>query len=189
MGDGGMLTTNDAYIAERLRLFAAHGMNPRYHHKVIGINSRLDTLQAAVLNVKLAHLREWSAQRTENALRYHETLTSCDLHHTLGLPIALPGNEHVWNQYTVRVPNGQRNAVKQRLADASVGSEVYYPIPLHLQECFRSLGYRAGSLPETERAAAEVLSLPIFPELTADEQHAVIDRLQEVLQPRRAAAA
>lgn len=189
MGDGGMLTTNDAYIAERLRLFAAHGMNPRYHHKVIGINSRLDTLQAAVLNVKLAHLREWSAQRTENALRYHEGLTASDLHHTLGLPIALPGNEHVWNQYTVRVPNGQRNAVKQRLADAGVGSEVYYPIPLHQQECFRYLGYRTGSLPETERAAAEVLSLPIFPELTADEQHTVIDRLQEASQPRRAAAA
>jgi dTDP-4-amino-4,6-dideoxygalactose transaminase len=189
MGDGGMLTTNDAQLAERLRLFAAHGMNPRYHHKVIGINSRLDTLQAAVLNVKLAHLREWSAARTENAHRYHEGLTVSGMHNSLGLPIALPGNEHVWNQYTVRVPHGQRNAVKQRLADAGVGSEVYYPIPLHLQECFRSLGYRAGSLPETERAAAEVLSLPIFPELTADEQHTVIDRLQEALQPRRAAAA
>lgn len=189
MGDGGMLTTNDAHLAERLRLFAAHGMNPRYHHKVVGINSRLDTLQAAVLNVKLAHLREWSAARTENAMRYHEGLTQSGIHHSLGLPIALQGNEHVWNQYTVRVPHGQRNTVKQRLAETGVGCEVYYPIPLHMQECFRSLGYRAGSLPETERAAAEVLSLPIFPDLTADEQHAVIDRLAEALQPRRAAAA
>lgn len=189
MGDGGLLTTNDSHLAERLRLFAAHGMNPRYHHKVVGINSRLDTLQAAVLNVKLAHLREWSAARTANALRYHESLSAGGLHHALGLPIALPGNEHVWNQYTVRVPHGQRNAVKQRLADAGVGCEVYYPIPLHQQECFRSLGYRAGSLPETERAAAEVLSLPIFPELTAEEQQAVVARLETALQPPRAAAA
>lgn len=189
MGDGGMLTTNDDLLAEKLRLFAAHGMNPRYHHKVIGINSRLDTLQAAVLNVKLKHLTEWSAARTANAMRYHEGISSSNLFHTLGLPIALQGNEHVWNQYTVRIPNGQRNVVKQRLADVGVGSEVYYPIPLHQQECFRSLGYRTGSLPETERAAAEVLSLPIFPELTADEQQTVIARLDEVLQPARAAAA
>ncbi len=189
MGDGGMLTTNNDLLAERLRLFAAHGMNPRYHHKVIGINSRLDTLQAAVLNVKLKHLHEWSAARTANAMRYHEGISSSNSFHSLGLPIALPGNEHVWNQYTIRVPNGQRNAVKQRLADAGVGSEVYYPIPLHQQECFRSLDYRTGSLPETERAAAEVLSLPIFPELTAEEQHAVIARLDEALQPPRAAAA
>jgi len=186
MGDGGLLTTNDPQLAERLRLFAAHGMNPRYHHKVIGINSRLDTLQAAVLNVKLKHLLKWTAARTANALRYHEGLAT---HHELGLPLALPGNEHVWNQYTVRVPHGQRNAVKQRLAEAGVGSEIYYPIPLHQQECYRSLGYRAGSLPETERAAAEVLSLPIFPELAAEEQAIVIDCLAEALQPRRAIAA
>ncbi|WP_425614896.1 DegT/DnrJ/EryC1/StrS family aminotransferase [Anatilimnocola sp. NA78] len=189
MGDGGMLTTNDDALAERLRLFAAHGMNPRYHHRVIGINSRLDTLQAAVLNVKLNHLATWGEQRTANAMRYHEGLTSSGLHHSLGMPIALPGNDHVWNQYTVRVPNGQRNMVKQRLNEWGVGSEVYYPIPLHLQECFRSLGYRPGSLPETERAAAEVLSLPIFPELTAAEQQIVIGRLEELLLPRRAMAA
>ncbi len=189
MGDGGMLTTNDAKVAERLRLFAAHGMNPRYHHSVIGINSRLDTLQAAVLNVKLQHLTEWTAQRTANAQRYHAGLSAGGLHNSLGLPLALPGNEHVWNQYTVRVPNGQRSVVKQRLHDAGIGSEVYYPIPLHLQECFRSLGYGAGSLPETERAAAEVLSLPIYPELTADEQEAVIAWLDDVVQSPRALAA
>jgi dTDP-4-amino-4,6-dideoxygalactose transaminase len=189
MGDGGMLTTNDGDLAERLRLFAAHGMSPRYHHRVIGINSRLDSLQAAVLNVKLQHLQQWGEQRAANALRYHAGLTQSGLHHSLGLPLALPGNDHVWNQYTVRVPNGQRNLVKQRLNEMGVGSEVYYPIPLHLQECFRSLGYRPGSLPETERAAEEVLSLPIFPELTAAEQQTVIARLEEVLQPRRALAA
>lgn len=189
MGDGGMLTTNNAQLAERLRLFAAHGMNPRYHHRVVGINSRLDTLQAAVLNVKLQKLHEWTAARTANAERYHEGLTASGLHHSLGLPLALTGNNHVWNQYTIRVPNGQRNSVKQRLAEAGVGSEVYYPIPLHLQECFRTLGYRAGSLPETERAADEVLSLPIFPELTAAEQATVIARLSEAVAPRRALAA
>lgn len=189
MGDGGMLTTNDAQLAERLRLFAAHGMNPRYHHKVIGINSRLDTLQAAVLNVKLAHLQEWTEARTANAQRYDEGFTAAGLHHSVGLPIALSGNDHVWNQYTIRVPHGQRAAVKQRLADQGVGSEIYYPIPLHQQECYRSLGYRTGSLPETERAAAEVLSLPIFPELTAAEQDAVIARLGQALQPARAKAA
>jgi dTDP-4-amino-4,6-dideoxygalactose transaminase len=189
MGDGGMLTTNNVLLAERLRLFAAHGMNPRYHHRVVGINSRLDTLQAAVLNVKLQKLGEWSAARTANAHRYHEGLTASGLHHSLGLPLALSGNDHVWNQFTIRVPDGQRNSVKQRLAEAGVGSEVYYPIPLHLQECFRTLGYRAGSLPETERAADEVLSLPIYPELTAAEQDTVIARLSEILAPRRALAA
>lgn len=189
MGDGGLLTTNDAQLAERLRLFAAHGMNPRYHHKVIGINSRLDTLQAAILNVKLQHLQEWTEARTANAQRYDEGFTSAGLHHSIGLPIALSGNDHVWNQYTIRVPHGQRAAVKQRLADQGVGSEIYYPIPLHQQECYRSLGYRAGSLPETERAAAEVLSLPIFPELTAAEQETVIARLGQALQPARAKAA
>jgi dTDP-4-amino-4,6-dideoxygalactose transaminase len=189
MGDGGMLTTNDSQLAERLRLFAAHGMNPRYHHRVIGINSRLDTFQAAVLNVKLPKLHECAEQRAANAQRYDAGLTSSGLHHSLGLPIALPGNDHVWNQYTIRVPHGQRNAVKQRLAEAGVGCEVYYPIPLHQQECYRTLGYRAGSLPETERAAEEVLSLPIFPELTAAEQNTVIGRLSEALAPRRSMAA
>lgn len=189
MGDGGMLTTNNAALAERLRLFAAHGMNPRYHHRVIGINSRLDTLQAAALNVKLTRLDTWTKQRTENAERYHELLSAADLHHSLGLPLALPGNEHVWNQYTIRVPHGRRNQLKLQLAEAGVGSEIYYPIPLHLQECYRPLGYAKGSLPETERAAEEVLSLPIFPELTAAEQDTVIARLSEALAPQRRMAA
>jgi dTDP-4-amino-4,6-dideoxygalactose transaminase len=189
MGDGGMMTTNDARLAERLRLFAAHGMNPRYHHKVIGINSRLDSMQAAVLNVKLRHLNQWTAARAANAERYKKSFAAAGLQHAVGLPVALPTNDHVWNQYTIRVPNGQRNVVKQRLADQGVGTEIYYPIPLHLQECYRSLGYRPGSLPETERAAAEVLSLPIFPELTAAEQDAVVARLGQALQPAWAKAA
>jgi Predicted pyridoxal phosphate-dependent enzyme apparently involved in regulation of cell wall biogenesis len=180
-GDAGMLTTSDADLAQRLRLYAAHGMNPRYYHKVVGINSRLDTIQAAVLNVKLARLAQWAEQRKANARRYHDLLTAAGLAGHLVLPHAEPHCEHVWNQYTIRVTAGRRDAVKAQLAEAGVGSEIYYPVPLHLQECFRSLGCKAGSLPETERAAKEVLSLPIFPELTAAEQQTVVARLDEVI--------
>ncbi len=180
-GDGGMLTTHDADLAQRLRLYAAHGMNPRYHHKVIGINSRLDTIQAAVLNVKLKRLASWSAGRAANARRYDELLRAAKLDGQLALPQAEPHCEHVWNQYTIRVRGGRRDAVKAQLAAAGVSTEIYYPVPLHLQECYRSLGMRPGSLPHTERAAAEVLNLPIFPELTANEQLTVVARLREVL--------
>jgi dTDP-4-amino-4,6-dideoxygalactose transaminase len=180
MGDGGMLTTNDAPLAERLRLFAAHGMSPRYHHKVIGINSRLDTLQAAVLNVKLTRLADWTEQRQVHAARYDELLSSrLDLQQ--GLPQSDAACHHVWNQYTIRIPGHRRDAVKSHLAQAGIGSEIYYPVPLHQQECFRSLGYGPGTLPETERAAAEVLSLPVFPEMTAAEQDLVVARLCEAI--------
>lgn len=188
-GDGGMLTTHDAKLAERLRLFAAHGMSPRYYHQVVGINSRLDTIQAAVLNVKLAHLNEWSHARGVNARRYDDLLKSARLDRTLGLPQCDARCGHVWNQYTIRIGGGRRDAVKQQLAQRGVGSEVYYPVPLHRQECFQSLGYREGSLPETERAAREVLSLPIFPELTPDEQYTVVQRLDDILSTGRRAAA
>jgi dTDP-4-amino-4,6-dideoxygalactose transaminase len=180
-GDAGMLTTHDAALAERLRLFAAHGMSPRYYHQVIGINSRLDSIQAAVLNVKLAKLGEWSAQRSDNARRYNELFKSAGLDGQIELPQADPRCHHVWNQYTIRVPGGRRDAVKAQLAAAGVGSEVYYPVPLHLQKCFQSLGYGTGSLPHTEKAAREVLSLPIFPELTAGEQETVVARLGDAV--------
>jgi dTDP-4-amino-4,6-dideoxygalactose transaminase len=179
-GDGGMLTTHDAALAERLRLFAAHGMNPRYYHQVVGINSRLDSIQAAVLNVKLAKLAEWTDKRAENARRYGELLKAAGLESHLVLPPTDPRCHHVWNQYTIRVP-GRRDAVKAQLAAAGVGSEVYFPVPLHLQKCFQSLGDGPGSLPHTERAAREVLSLPVFPELTAVEQETVVARLAESL--------
>jgi dTDP-4-amino-4,6-dideoxygalactose transaminase len=180
-GDAGMLTTHDADLAQRLRLYAAHGMSPRYYHKVIGINSRLDTIQAAVLGVKLKRLASWAAARSANARRYDELLRAAGLDAQIGLPRAEPHCEHIWNQYTIRIRGGRRDAVKAQLAAAGVATEIYYPVPLHLQECYRSLGLRAGSLPHTERAAAEVLSLPIFPELTAAEQRTVVVRLQEVL--------
>jgi len=180
-GDAGMLTTHDAALAERLRLFASHGMNPRYYHQFVGVNSRLDSLQAAVLNVKLTKLAEWTEQRRKNARRYDERFAACGLGKQLALPQTDSRCDHVWNQYTVRIPGGQRDAVKAQLAAAGVGTEVYYPVPLHLQKCFQSLGYGIGSLPHTERAAREVLSLPIFPELTAAEQETVVVRLADVL--------
>lgn len=180
MGDGGMLTTSDAPLAERLRLFAAHGMSPRYYHKVIGINSRLDTLQAAVLNVKLTRLAQWTEQRQAHAARYDELLRP-RLGTSISLPQSAPNGDHVWNQYTIRIPGGRRDAVKAHLAQAGIGSEVYYPVPLHQQDCFRTLGYGPGTLPHTERAAAEVLSLPVFPEMTMAEQDLVVGRLCEAM--------
>jgi len=163
-----------------LRLLAVHGMNPRYYHHVVGIASRLDSLQAAVLNVKLKRLGEWTARRAENAHRYESLLAAAGLEGQLGLPQTDERCHHVWNQYTIRIDGGRRDAVKAQLAAAGVGSEIYYPVPLHLQKCFQSLGYGPGSLPHTEKAAREVLSLPIFPELTAIEQDTVVARLAEV---------
>jgi dTDP-4-amino-4,6-dideoxygalactose transaminase len=188
-GDAGMLTTNDSALAERLRLFAAHGMNPRYYHQVVGINSRLDSVQAAVLNVKLTRLAEWTAARVENARRYQELFNRAGLIGRISLPATDPRCEHVWNQFTIRVPHGQRDTVKAQLAAVGIGSEVYYPVPLHRQQCFQSLNYGPGSLPRTERAAAEVLSLPIFPELTAAEQETVVSRLADILAHPLSAAA
>lgn len=188
-GDGGMMTTGDAALARDLRLLAAHGMNPRYYHQVVGINSRLDSIQAAVLNVKLTRLAEWTAARQANARRYEALLRSAGLEGWVVLPQTDPRCEHVWNQYTIRIRGGQRDAVKARLAALGVGTEVYYPVPLHLQKCFQSLGYGPGSLPHTEQAAREVLSLPIFPGLTAEEQAMVVDRLAQALARPRSQAA
>ena len=189
-GDGGMMTTRDPALAERLRLFAAHGMSPRYYHQVIGINSRLDTIQAAALIVRRRRLADWTRQRVENADRYRLLLGSPNLSDQIQIPVCQPRNEHVWNQYTIRVSRGRRDALRQHLTTQGIGSEIYYPLPLHLQECFRNLGYPPGSLPETERAAAEVLSLPIFPGLRMDEQERVAESIREFcrLGHRRAAA-
>jgi dTDP-4-amino-4,6-dideoxygalactose transaminase len=173
-GDGGLLTTRDAALADRLRLLRGHGMQPRYYHQEVGINSRLDTLQAAVLNVKLPHLDAWTVERQANAIRYGDLFEACGLDRVLTLPVAAANCRHVWNQYIVRVPDGRRDALRTHLSECKIGSEIYYPVPLHLQQCFASLGYAPGSLKESERAAAETLALPIFPELTADEQRTVV---------------
>lgn len=187
-GDGGMITTSDGDLAAKLRQLAAHGMNPRYYHGMVGVNSRLDTIQAAVLRVKLSRLGTWTRQRRANAACYRELLASAGLDSYLVLPEEAPSRFHVWNQYTIRVPDGRRDELRSRLADMSIGTEIYYPVPLHQQECFRSLGYGRGSLPVTEQVAREVLSLPIFPELTDEEQQLVVQGISEILATDRAAA-
>ena len=176
-GDGGMLTTSDDALAARLRDLRAHGMNPRYYHREVGINSRLDSIQAAVLNVKMDQIDEWSSRRTENADRYDRLFEAANMLDSITLPTRNRLERSVWNQYTIRVGHGRRNALRQHLADHGVGSEIYYPVPLHQQESFAKLGYGPGSLPETELAAEEVLSLPIFPELTEQEQRTVVYRI------------
>ncbi len=178
-GDGGLLTTSDDHLAEKLRLLRVHGMNPRYYHQVIGVNSRLDSFQAAVLNAKFPHLDCWTSQRQANAQRYTAMFTEAGLDRILGLPTCLPHRRHVWNQYVIRVPDGRRDALRQFLTDAKIGTEIYYPLGLHEQACFRNLGYGPQDLPETYRATREVLALPIFPELTADEQQTVVQRVAE----------
>jgi dTDP-4-amino-4,6-dideoxygalactose transaminase len=178
-GDGGMLTCHDDALAQRLRLFAAHGMNPRYYHQVVGINSRLDTIQAALLGVKLKRLDAWTEARRENAARYQQLFREKEIDQQIGLPSELPGRTHVWNQYTIRVPGGQRDALKSHLATRKIGSEIYYPVALHQQQCYANLGYKPGSLPATESAAAEVLSLPVFPEMSQLEVQTVVEAVCE----------
>jgi dTDP-4-amino-4,6-dideoxygalactose transaminase len=187
-GDGGMITTGDERLAERLRILRDHGQQPRYYHSLVGINSRLDALQAAVLNVKLRHLGWWAIGREKNATRYRDEFLRLGLHQHLGLPQVAQGCQSVWNQYTIRVPGGKRDALAAHLAANKIGSAVYYPVPLHLQECFAELGCQPGSLPATEQAAAEVLSLPVYAELTMREQDRVIQSLAEFCGIRYTAA-
>jgi dTDP-4-amino-4,6-dideoxygalactose transaminase len=178
-GDGGLMTTNDAALAAKLRVLRDHGQNPRYHHGLVGINSRLDSLQAAVLNVKLPHLDQWAADREQNARRYAAQFARRGLDARLKLPQVAEACRSVWNQYTVRVTDGGRDGLLKHLSDRQIGAAIYYPIPLHLQTCFASLGYAKGSLPASEQAAAEVLSLPVYPELTRAEQDRVIGAIGE----------
>lgn len=164
-GDAGMCVTNDAILAERLDIFRVHGSKPKYYHAFIGGNFRIDELQAAVLGVKLPHLDDWSAARHRNAAQYDAAFAAARLGERLvGPPPAAAGARHIYNQYVVRARD--RDALRKYLADNGIGTEIYYPVPLHLQECFQYLGHGVGSFPESERAAAETLALPIYPELT-----------------------
>ncbi len=174
-GDGGMITTSDAELAERLRMLRVHGMKPRYLHQFVGINSRLDTIQAALLLVKLRHLQRWNELRCNHARRYQQLFEDANLTDQIGLPDIGVDCSPVWNQYTIRVRDGHRDALRAHLMNHRIGCEIYYPIPLHRQPCFEYLDYSSGSLPVTEQAAAEVLSLPIFPLLTTQEQTTVVD--------------
>lgn len=160
-GDAGMCVVNDAVLAERLEIFRVHGSKPKYHHAFIGGNFRIDELQAAVLGVKLPHLDDWSAARQRNAAFYDAAFAASGLgDHVAPPPV---GSRHIYNQYIIRTP--RRDALRQYLADHGVATEIYYPVPLHLQECFAYLGHRAGDFPESERAALETIALPIYPEL------------------------
>lgn len=168
-GDGGMIVTQDDALAARLRKLRLHGGAKQYHHEEVGTNSRLDTLQAAVLLAKLPHLAGWSAARRAKAARYHEAFAG---HSDIRTPVTDPANEHIFHQYTIRVP--RRDELMAHLKANGIGCAVYYPIGLHLQPCFADLGYRPGSLPRTEAAMAEVLSLPVYPELTDAQMDAVV---------------
>jgi len=173
-GDGGMIVTQDDAIAERLRKLRVHGGSKQYFHDEVGYNSRLDALQAAVLSAKLPHLAGWSATRRDNAAYYDAAFADLVSAGRIQTPYVSPENESIFNQYTLRVPGGRRDALQAALKDAGVGSSIYYPLPLHLQPCFAYLGYREGQCPESERAAREVLSLPIFPELTRAQLDTVV---------------
>jgi dTDP-4-amino-4,6-dideoxygalactose transaminase len=171
-GDGGLVTCRDEAKADTLRKLRNHGMDPKYYHALVGGNFRLDALQAAVLRVKLRHLDDWTARRQANAARYRTLFTDAGL--SPGL-VVLPKEEqsrHVYNQFVIRVPD--RDRVRDHLLSVGVGCEIYYPVPLHRQECFDSLGYADGSLPESERAARETLALPIYPELTDVQAREVV---------------
>jgi dTDP-4-amino-4,6-dideoxygalactose transaminase len=173
-GDGGMMLTQDEALGARLRKLRLHGGAKQYHHEEVGTNSRLDTLQAAVLLVKLQYLARWNLARRGRAARYDHAFTG---HPAVCPPRVNPANEHVYHQYTIRAE--RRDELAAHLASRGIGHAVYYPVGLHLQPCFASLGYRRGSLPATEAAMGSVLSLPIYPELTDAQQDAVIAAVRE----------
>lgn len=173
-GDGGMIVTQDAQIAERLKRLRVHGGAKQYFHDEVGYNSRLDALQAAVLSAKLPHLAAWSAKRRENAAYYDSALAQLAQAGALTTPYVAPENESIFNQYTLRIAGGKRAALQAFLKEKGIGTSIYYPLPLHLQPCFAYLGYKEGQCPESELAAKEVLSIPIFPELTRQQLDEVV---------------
>lgn len=181
-GDGGMIVTQDDTIAERLKRLRVHGGAKQYYHDEVGYNSRLDALQAAVLSAKLPHLAAWSARRRENAAYYDAAFADLARDGRLVTPYVAPESESIFNQYTLRVGEGRRDALQGFLKERGVGTSIYYPLPLHLQPCFAYLGYTAGQLPESERAAREVLSLPIYPELTRSQLDEVVAGLHAFFQ-------
>lgn len=175
-GDGGLITTHDPEVADRLRALRVHGSRSDYHHHLIGMNSRLDALQAAVLHVKLKYLDTWTEQRRRNAERYHELFQNAGLLDRITLPHVDQANYHVYNQFTIRTP--KRDQLSTYLTQHGVGNKIYYPVPLHLQECYQVLGYRQGQLPVSEQAAKDVLSLPIYSELSPDQMAYVVETIQ-----------
>jgi dTDP-4-amino-4,6-dideoxygalactose transaminase len=188
-GDGGMTVTNDPDWAARMARLRVHGMEPKYYHKELGWNARLDALQAAILRVKLPHLDRWTEARQEAARRYDRLIEEHGLEQVLQRPTVLPERRHVFNQYVVRVCNGQRDALVKHLQAERIGCEIYYPIPLHRQECLAYLGHAVGDFPVSEEASRSVLALPMFPELTLEQQRRVIQNCTNFLRkPARMAA-
>jgi dTDP-4-amino-4,6-dideoxygalactose transaminase len=179
-GDAGLLTSGDDAFADEVRLLRSHGAEPKYFHRRIGGNFRLDALQAAILRVKLPHLDAWTAGRRRNADRYDRLFRDSAAADRITLPARHPGCAHIFNQYVVRVP--ARDAVRARLDAKGIGTEIYYPVPFHLQECFAPLGYRRGDFPAAEAAAAETLALPIYGELTEAQQTEVVEAIAAAVQ-------
>jgi dTDP-4-amino-4,6-dideoxygalactose transaminase len=176
-GDAGMVLTDRDDLADELRILRVHGGRQKYVHEIVGYNSRLDELQAAVLVAKFRHLPAWGAARARNAQLYRQVFESKGIEQICHPPFVRPGNEHIFHQYVIRVP--QRDELRAYLAKKGIGSEVYYPIPLHQQECFRHLGYQPGDLPESEKAAREVLALPVYPELRPEQVASVVGAIAE----------
>ena len=176
-GDGGIMTTSDDDLAARLRRLRAHGGSTEYQHEEVGINSRLDELQAAVLRVKFPSLDRWSEERAQKAERYTELLNKADLSFPLMTPQVRPDGRHIFHQYVIRVP-GNRDNLSEHLKAHGIGSKVYYPVPLHRQECFSYLGYKEGDFPQSESAARETLALPAYPELTDEQQVYVVESIK-----------
>jgi dTDP-4-amino-4,6-dideoxygalactose transaminase len=184
IGDGGMVVTRDGKLAEKVRLLRIHGEKLRYHHQLVGINSRLDALQAAVLRVKLKYLNRWTESRRRNAERYRFLFPEAGLRApAVSLPATQRGHYHIFHQFVIRAK--RRDALREHLIRKGIGSAIYYPVPLHLQACYRSLGYQPGDLPESERAARETLALPIYPELTSGQQRKVVQAIADFYSPQR----
>lgn len=175
-GDGGLVVTNDPEIAEKVRMLRAHGSKPKYYHHMIGYNSRLDAIQAAILQVKLSYLNTWTEARQRLASRYNELLSEIK---DVITPYIAPECSHVFHQYTIRIPGEKRDELRNYLKQRGIETQVYYPLPLHLQPCFSHLGYKEGDFPESERASREVLSLPMYPELGEDDQNYIVGAIKE----------
>jgi dTDP-4-amino-4,6-dideoxygalactose transaminase len=184
-----MIVTNDANLAKTMSCLRGHGMEPRYHHKIMGWNARLDALQAALLRVKLPHLDAWTEARQAAAKRYDALIEEQYLTQFLERPKVGFKRRHVFNQYVVRVTRGRRDALMNHLKADKIGCEIYYPIPLHQQECLKHLGYKTGDFPASEEAARSVLALPMFPEITIDQQRRVIQSCAAFLREQTRLAA
>jgi dTDP-4-amino-4,6-dideoxygalactose transaminase len=176
-GDGGMITTSDPELADRISVLRDHGSRQKYHYDLLGMNSRLDSLQAAILMVKFRHLEAMAQARRRNADRYRQLFRQAGLEKSIVLPVQPEGLHHVYNQFVIRTP--QRDQLREHLRNCGIPTEIYYPFPLHLQPAFAGLGYRPGAFPESEEASRQVLALPVFPQMTEEQQKVVVDRTAE----------